>query len=135
VRLHDENHLEAAGRIVSRAESAGGARVTLRIYSGRPNPEFMLTDSEAARVRALAASLPPSATPRPRPPGLGYSGFQLRFADGSELVAYHDQAEVRSGPDVRLMYDENRALESELVRLCRHHLGDDIPYDWIMSGQ
>jgi hypothetical protein len=135
VRLHDENQIEAWGGIVSRAESAGGARVTLRIYSGRPNPEFTLTDSESAGVRALAGSVPPAAMPRPQTPGLGYSGFQLTFPDGSEMMVYRDQVEVRLGPNVRLLYDENRALESELVRAARHHLGDDIPYDWIMSGQ
>jgi hypothetical protein len=73
--------------------------------------------------------------PRPQPAGLGYSGFQLMFPDGSEMMVYRDQVEVRLGPNVRLLYDENRALESELVRAARHHLGDDIPYDWIMSGQ
>jgi|SRR5271165_4429848 len=121
--------------MVSRAESAGGARVTLRIYSGRANPEFTLADSEAARVRAMAASLPPSVMPGPRPPELGYSGFQLRFPDGSEMAVYRHQIEVRLGTDVRILHDENRVLESELVRECRHRLGADIPYDWIMSGR
>lgn len=54
--------------------------VELDIFSGRPNPRWMLSSADQARVARLMESLRLHAgTEVPEPPDLGYRGFTLTY--------------------------------------------------------
>lgn len=98
------------------AEGQGGEghlmRIELDVFSGRPNPGWMLTEAEAAELEAMMASLPVAVAPPPPFDGLGYRGIVARKpADrGWSLVAFRDTvrirtlegSEVRSDPEARV---------------------------------
>ncbi len=54
--------------------------VTIDVFSGRPNPSFVLAASEADQLAALAAQLV-QAGQDDRPTGLGFRGFLLGVGD------------------------------------------------------
>jgi hypothetical protein len=100
--------------------TSGPVGATLGIYSGRPDPEWMLTTEQARGLSAILAAL---ATGEATPPvgGLGYHGFTIRLP-GSTLVAYQGVvAETGSGPRaVRL--DPTRSVERFLLESGRPYL-------------
>jgi hypothetical protein len=55
--------------------------VEIDVYSGRPNPSFDLTGSEAAELFALLHNLPRTQS-RPPEGGLGYRGFVVSGETG-----------------------------------------------------
>jgi hypothetical protein len=60
--------------------------VTLGIYSGRPDPSWMLTTREATTLDAMLAALV-TVTDTPPVGGLGYHGFTMTTPT-TTLVAY-----------------------------------------------
>jgi hypothetical protein len=67
------------------------ATVTLNIFSGRPNPRWILEDAAVDELRErifqkpeLTASAPPGSVT-----GLGYRGLEVRFDDSAEPVHIH----------------------------------------------
>jgi hypothetical protein len=55
--------------------------VEIDVYSGRPNPSFELTGSEAAEMSALLHNLPRAQSVAPES-GLGYRGFVVSGETG-----------------------------------------------------
>lgn len=98
------------------AEIQGGEgrsmRVELDVFSGRPNPVWSLTATEAAELLAMTLSLQVVAAPPPPFDGLGYRGIVVRNSVDPEwsLVAFRDTvriitlegSEVRSDPDAKI---------------------------------
>ncbi len=68
------------------AAPADEVRVTLGIYSGRPDPTWTLTGAEAAAVERAIEALPETAGTPPEG-GLGYRGFTVTSL-GRTLTAY-----------------------------------------------
>lgn len=70
--------------------------VELDVFSGRPNPQWVLTDDERQRVEELLRGLPEGTDPGPgATTGLGYRGFvlvegprQTRAGAGTALETY-----------------------------------------------
>jgi hypothetical protein len=92
-----------------RSEERDWMRVELDIFSGRTNPEWTLTDTEATELKTMAAALPVAAASPPPFDGLGYRGIVVRDPVDPywSLVAFRDivwirtleGSEVRSDPD------------------------------------
>lgn len=60
-------------------------KIRLLIFSGRPDPEWVVEQKEAAAVRELLVGLDERTNPPP-PAGLGYKGFLVQLArETSEL--------------------------------------------------
>lgn len=100
--------------------------VELDIYSGRPNPRWTFSFTEAKTVTDLYKSLPAGGAAAARiEDGLGYRGFRI-FDSQSNLLAVVQGARVRvyegatTTPDLRI--DEARQLELMLFRMSRPHL-------------
>jgi len=99
---------------------AGWARVTLGIYSGRPDPTWMLTDAEAADLETALAALP-GAVGEPPVGGLGYHGFTVD-RPGISLVAF-DGAVAPPGQGGRAyLVDPARTIERLLLETARTHV-------------
>jgi len=99
--------------------------VELDAYSGRPNPRWQLTESEAAELARLIADLEPA--PRassPDPPGLGYRGFRL---EGSAGEAYWVYRGLVRPPD-SVLADPDRRVESFLLEHMPAALADLRPW-------
>lgn len=94
-------------------------RVELDVFSGRPNPSWMLSSEEARAIRRLlveaeARPLPASAPPRAEP-GLGYRGFRLAEGSGAEAPTWRvGGGEVETGG--RRLADPQGGLEGFLLR-------------------
>lgn len=94
--------------------------VTLGIYSGRPDPAWTLTTTEAAGLDVVLAALP-AGTGVPPVGGLGYHGFTIT-RPGTVLVAY-DGAIGAPGDGPRAMTpDPTRSVERYLLETSRAHV-------------
>ena len=88
--------------------------VELDLFSGRPNPEWRLTNSARDRLLQLLRAAPPTSAPASEP-GLGYRGFVVRItSDGKTArVPVGDGAIDIDGARGR---DAGRAIETMLMQ-------------------
>jgi hypothetical protein len=105
--------------------ASGGAateevRVVLGIYSGRPDPEWVLTADQTAVLDAEIAALP-DATGMPPAGGLGYHGFTVT-RPGSTFVAYGGTVAPPGDAARAFKLDQGRAVERLLLETGRAHL-------------
>jgi len=98
---------------------APAATVTLDIYSGRPNPEWTLSQAQTLELRRRLGSL---GTPLGAAPAgadhLGYRGF-LVTAQETEVAVARGTACLRQGASVQCFRDAGRALERWLLETGR----------------
>jgi hypothetical protein len=108
--------------------------VELEIFSGRPNPRFALSPSEAKIVTDLCESLPSGAgagagAASPAPDGLGYRGFRILDSESDlEAVVQGTAVQIRKGTAATLdvKCDDDRRLELALLRISKSHLSPEI---------
>jgi len=94
------------------------AKVTVLLYSGRPNPSFTLDDAAVRRLaELLAAATPVQDYERDSvmPSILGYNGLVVetrgeRAGLPRRLVVYHNDLEAGDG-EKRFLRDEQGAIE------------------------
>jgi hypothetical protein len=99
---------------------ADEVRLTLGIYSGRPDPTWTLAGAEAAAVERAIQALPEAAGSPPEG-GLGYHGFTVARA-GINVTAYLGTVWAGgSGPQV-IRQDPGRTVERLLLELGRAEL-------------
>ena len=99
--------------------------VELDAFSGRPNPRWQLSESEAAELARLIADLQPApGTSSLRPPGLGYRGFRLQGSSGETYRVY--RAFVQRQDSV--LPDPDRRVEKFLVEHLPPTLNDLRPW-------
>jgi hypothetical protein len=104
-------------------------RVTVDLFSGRPNPSFELDPDEAELVRRTIRSLPHGARPA-EPPALGFRGWILEDASLGRVHVYREGVSESSGDRV----DASLGVERLLLASARRHLGRDaLPEDWMAS--
>ena len=101
--------------------------VELDIFSGMPNPTWVLPDAEAdSFVRRLAAL---SETPASElSANLGYRGFIVQVTQGERTQLIHIQngaVHISNGATIRAS-DKRRELERWLLNTGRPHLRNDI---------
>ena len=92
------------------------AIVTMNIFSGRPNPRWILDDAATAELRERITFKPTNtaAAPPGSIRGLGYRGLEVRFDDSSEPIHIHGGVvgTLASSPNV---VDADRSIEKFLV--------------------
>lgn len=107
----------AASADCARSETGREPRVPLELevdmFSGRPNPRWVLPMDERDSLLNLIASLREAAGPMPAT-GLGYRGFILRDGD-REILVYRHLVRVRRGPKEDF-YRDTADLEKRLAR-------------------
>ncbi len=109
-------------------------RVELDIYSGRPNPSWVLTAEEATELLRRLQALPESDSGSVRE-GLGYRGLVVT-GEGLRASAL-DKLEISAGIAVgrgsgpaRLFQDRERDLERWLCSTGKGKI-DDLLYDGV----
>ena len=99
---------------------ADEVRVTLGMYSGRPDPTWTLTGAEAAAVERAIEALPELAGTPPEG-GLGYHGFTLTSL-GRTITAYLGIVTAGGGGPGVIRSDPERTVERLLLELGRTRL-------------
>jgi len=121
----------AIGTIVccsaERAPATGGARgpqarVELDLFSGRPNPAWVLSAADARTLQAMLESL----SPRPaleQASGLGYRGFVVKIStdtgEAATVRAYKGIVRQDIGALVAYRHDAERQIEKWLLQTGR----------------
>jgi hypothetical protein len=102
--------------------------VELDIFSGNPNPTWILSPEEGALFVQRLATLPP-APAKALSTHLGYRGFIVQVAKGTEQSLVHIQngtVQILVG-DTKVYYsDRNRDLERWLLNSGKPSLKSDI---------
>ena len=95
------------------------AKVTLRVYSGRENPSWNLSEKQISELLALVGDLPKSEA-FTLPENLGYHGFQVELTENAaektqEIVAYKGRVIYKSAEADKYFADRERRLEMFLL--------------------
>ena len=107
---------------------AAHCEVELDIFSGMPNPTWMLTNSEADRFTKQLAALPP-AEARELSGNLGYRGFIVQCTQGTNTQSIRIQrglVQIARNEATVYVADQDRGLERQLLNTGKPHLTSDI---------
>jgi hypothetical protein len=85
------------------------------VFSGRPDPAWVVPNGIAERLLALWAELPSRADRRPSPPPLGYRGCLLRAPDGRTWESSGGQVTFDDGHLTQARDDPDRRFERLLL--------------------
>lgn len=91
--------------------------VTVLVYSGRPDPHWEIEGERLEEVKKLWERLPPSSTPPPRAPLLGYRGCAVHCTSGEQWFGYEGVVTFKSGATARAAYrlDPKRLFEKAML--------------------
>jgi len=125
----------ASGSAAAQTGAATGPKVTVLIYSGRPNPTFTLNASQEGRLQQLIAAARQDTGYEGKtvlPSILGYNGIVVIWSTGNGRAVYGNHIEVREREATRFLADngeleefllsaamESRALDAEQLRFIR----------------
>jgi hypothetical protein len=100
-------------------------QATLDIFSGRPNPTWTLSATEAQELRnhisALSTSLPNAA----EVPDLGYRGVRVALSS-TEVTVGHGSVAVETGGKTTNFADAGRQLERWLLHTAQGKIAPDV---------
>lgn len=96
--------------------------VELDVYSGRPNPTWVLSDEDSAELRRRIEALPPTTGSAPTG-NLGYRGFLVRLTEGAEPARIR---QIVLLPDGSARDAAGRALERWLLDTGRGRLSPEV---------
>ena len=107
------------------------SKVELDIFSGVPNPTWMLTFSEASDLTSRISRLDPTEETGQRPENLGYRGFIVQTIAASSATvqtirAYHGNVEVVDSTKTAYYLDPQRQIELWLLATAKPPLADDL---------
>jgi hypothetical protein len=85
------------------------------LFSGRPNPTWVVPAGLAQELVELCSGLPPTAAPPGGPPALGYRGCALRAPDGRVWRAQGGVVCVPGAPRSQVRRDDGRVWERRLL--------------------
>jgi hypothetical protein len=110
---------------------SAGDKVELDIFSGRPNPTWVLTPSQASDLTSRIARLHPATAVGQRPENLGYRGFIVQTTTASSAMdrtirAHSGIVEVVDSTGTAYYRDPQRQIELWLLASARPFLGDAL---------
>jgi len=90
---------------------------TVLVYSGRPDPHWQIEDERLEAIKKLCERLPPSSTPPPRAPLLGYRGCSVHCTSGQQWFGYEGVVAFKSGTTAPADYrlDPRRSFEKAVL--------------------
>lgn len=124
-----ENGTRASAADVARARDEGPIVIVLDVFSGRPNPSWIVHGAAAREVR-IRLRRAGARTSSPLRAGLGYRGFELdggerRNAPGDRRRVACGVVEVRNGSRVR-RHEDDGMVERLLLRQARERGYGDL---------
>jgi hypothetical protein len=114
---------------------ARGGEIPLQIeldaFSGRPNPRWELTGTQAAEFLTLLRALRPAHGSHSMADGLGYRGFIVSANDGpvggyDDIRLYRGTVLARRGGRTETFSDPERVLERWLLGSARGHVAESV---------
>jgi hypothetical protein len=113
------------------------SKVELDIFSGVPNPAWMLTQHEASELKSMISRLDQTEDMGQCPQNLGYRGFIIRTTAASSVTvqtirACHGLIEVVDTARTSFYIDPMRQIELWLLTTAKPPLADDL-YDEIVN--
>jgi hypothetical protein len=106
-------------------------QVELDAFSGRPNPQWVLTPQEASSLVTLLQKLPKSQVQSSINQGLGYRGIIVR--DNDQGVGGYDEIAISNGVVIakrgnksEQFTDKDRALEQWLLQTGREEVDKNL---------
>jgi hypothetical protein len=117
--------------VMARETISERAQVTLHIFSGRPDPNWMLAPAQDAELRQRLQRLPVTQQTFDVPGGLGYSGFDLLLpaADGQpaqRVNVWKGVVRVETDGEVTALADEGQTLERWLLDTAVGEVEDEV---------
>lgn len=100
--------------------------VELDIFSGRPNPAWTLTSSDAQFVADALSSAEAAGSSSPEPHHLGYRGFIVRYVGGTARV-YHGRILRSDNRGTRTLADTSYLEKRLSEHAVRRGLADLLP--------
>lgn len=103
--------------------------VELDIYSGRPNPQWMLTVPETEYLLNALSTAAPRATNRAFAMPLGYRGFliSMRRNSGTQILRIANGVIEMTGHNGTAQFDDNnRTLERWLLESAVPHIDAEL---------
>ena len=124
----DTNRHGHEGHDRRKRTNAGEREVELDIFSGMPNPTWVLTDAEAESFMRQVSALRQIPT-KTLSSNLGYRGFIVHTTRGSDKQLIYVQsgiALILEGEKKTSATDEGRKLERWLLNSGKPHLKSDV---------
>jgi len=90
---------------------------TVLVHSGRPDPHWQIEGERLEMIKKLWARLPPSSTPPPRAPLLGYRGCAVHCMSGEQWFGYEGVVAFKGGVTAPAGYrlDPERLFEKAVL--------------------
>jgi len=112
-------------------QKSSGSTVELDVFSGVPNPTWVLSLAEASDLTRRISRLDPTVATGQRPDNLGYRGFVVQIAAGSSaslqtIRAHHGIVEVVGSTRTAYYRDPQRQIELWLLATAKPALGDGL---------
>ncbi len=85
------------------------------VFSGRPDPTWLISDELGARLETLWSSLPTSHAQEAKPPPLGYRGCFVISPDGRRWTAYRRSVTLEAAGRIERRRDNDRDFESTVL--------------------
>ncbi|MBH0780792.1 hypothetical protein [Nocardia bovistercoris] len=92
------------------------------MFSGRPNPSWETTDTEAGTITAVLDELIDSERIRRAPGREGYRGFLIEDPGRLSITVRGTSITVRTETSIRAKSDPDRTLEQALLDMSRRQL-------------
>jgi len=110
---------------------SSGSKVELDIFSGVPNPTWVLSLPEASDLASRISTLNPTKDIAQHPENLGYRGFIVQTIDASSetvqtIRAYHGYIEVVDSTRTTYYVDPQRQIELWLLATAKPTLAEDL---------
>jgi hypothetical protein len=117
--------------------SGEGIQIILDIFSGRPNPFWMLTEDQVNELKEMFSNL--SSTEAIQPPILGYRGFIIQNLAvdpiiPNEVTVYKNVLIIDQHGDISFKNDDNH-IEDWLLKQADERGFTDIIKTFDVGGQ
>ena len=100
--------------------------VELSIFSGLPDPQWLLSSTEAQQFYAILSSLPRLGQTPPATPSLGFRGVIIRNEADSSYVIYKGYVWSLAAGTATVQQDTDQVLRAWLLKTSQAHLPTDL---------
>ena len=98
-------------------------QAVLDAFSGIPNPNWELTDSEMQEIHILLKHIKLAPYQEPMPSNLGYRGIIIKgIKDIAKIVVMHESVWIQKEDDIKLFKDPRGQIEFHLLKSTQNRI-------------